>query len=84
MPLRLSKPPDPNDPEYQSLERRVNLALHIGIYGAVVSGAWFVYFATYAHWTWLADASWWWLAVLGLHSAWVLLLEKLKQKEGTP
>ena len=42
MPLRWIGKPDPADPRYQDLERRVNLALHGALYAALNSGLWFI------------------------------------------
>ena len=42
MPLRWIGEPDPADPRYQDLERRVNLALHGALYAALNSGLWFI------------------------------------------
>lgn len=41
MPLRWLGEPDPADPRYRDLERRVNLALHGALYAALNSGLWF-------------------------------------------
>jgi hypothetical protein len=69
---RLSKPPDPRDPEYQRVERGVNLALHVGIYGASNSCMWFVRSITYADWDWTVWVSTVWAVLLLGHGIWFL------------
>lgn len=71
MPLSLSKPPDPRDPEYQRLERRVNFALHVGIFAATVSGMWFVRSVLYADWDWTTQVTGIWALLLLGHAIWV-------------
>ncbi|NJK34968.1 MAG: 2TM domain-containing protein [Oscillatoriales cyanobacterium SM2_2_1] len=68
---KLSKPPDPRDPEYQNLERRINLALHLAIYAASCMTVWFGESITYSHWGWAGwSALFWGLGVVG-HGLWV-------------
>ncbi len=76
MPLRLSKPPDPTDPEYQSLERRVNFALHGAIYAASNSCLWFARSISYADWEWPYWVSALWATFLLGHGIWVFSQEK--------
>ncbi|MFN5856330.1 MAG: 2TM domain-containing protein [Pseudanabaenaceae cyanobacterium] len=68
---KLSKPPDPNDPEYQQLERRVNFTLHVSIFFAVNTGMWFVRSVMYADWEWTLWTSSLWAMALVSHGAWV-------------
>jgi hypothetical protein len=76
---RLSKPPDPNDPEYQQLENRINLALHAGIFTATNSCMWFVRTITYAEWDWSILVTSAWIFILISHSIWVFAREKQLQ-----
>ena len=69
---KLLKPPDPNDPEYQTLELSVNFYLHLAIYSACMTCMWFIQSITEKVWIWSV-----WLAV---HSIWVLYKEKQIQK----
>lgn len=77
---KLSKPPDPNDPEYQTLERRVNFYLHLAIYSACSTCMWFVQSITDEIWIWSVwVAVIWGVAILG-HGIWVLTKEIQMQK----
>jgi len=69
---RLSRPADPNDPEYQSLERRINLALHFSLFCAGNSALWFWQSLHYAHWQWLLWFTSLWAVLLLGHGLWVL------------
>jgi 2TM domain len=71
MPLSLPKPPDPRDPDYQRLERRVNFALHVGIFAASNSGLWFVRSLKYADWDWAIQVTGFWALLLLGHFIWV-------------
>jgi hypothetical protein len=79
MPPKLSRPPDPNDPEYQSLERRINFALHVGIFAASNSFIWFVRSITYANWEWTLWLTSGWIVLLVGHGSWLISKEKGKQ-----
>jgi 2TM domain len=71
MPPRLSRPPDPNDPEYQRLERHINFALHVGIFTASNSCIWFVRSVNYASWQWSLWVTSLWLVCLLGHGIWM-------------
>ncbi len=73
---RLSRPPDPSDPEYQSLERRINLALHIAIFAVVNSGVWFWRSLHYADWQWTIWLTSLWALVILIHGIWVFSKER--------
>ncbi len=79
MPPRLSKPPDPSDPEYQKLENRINFAVHVGIFAASNSCMWFVRSITYADWDWSIVVTSTWALVLISHGIWVFTREKQLQ-----
>ncbi len=70
MPPVLSSPPDPNDPAYQKLERKINLMLHVSLFGAVNSTLWF--FTQFWHWSWLPGLTTIWGTVLLTHTLWVI------------
>ncbi len=69
---RLSRPPDPSDPEYQRLEARVNFAVHVGIFAACNSCMWFVRLLTYAEWDWSVMATSVWALFLLGHGIWAI------------
>ncbi|WP_306806790.1 hypothetical protein [Candidatus Synechococcus spongiarum] len=68
MPLRWLGEPDPTDPRYQDLERRVNLALHGALYAALNSGLWFTQLLRHP-WPRLGWFSLAWLLALLVHLA---------------
>ena len=73
---KLSKPPDPNDPEYQALELRVNFYLHLAIYSACNTCMWFIQSITDRVWIWSVWlAVIWGVTIIG-HGAWVLVRSK--------
>ena len=77
---KLLKPPDPNDPEYQTLELRVNFYLHLAIYSACMTCMWFIQSITEKVWIWsIWVAVIWGIGIIG-HSIWVLFKEKQIQK----
>lgn len=79
---KLSRPPDPRDPQYQSLERRINLALHIAIFVALNSGLWFYRSITYQEWQGFGWIVLWWGLIILNQGIWVGTKEKNKQKAG--
>ena len=40
MPLVITRPPDPEDPDYQQLEQLINLVVHGAAFAAFNSGLW--------------------------------------------
>jgi|GEM_PF-163509 len=68
MPLRWIGEPDPADPRYRDLERRVNLALHGAVYAAVNSGLWFTQMLRHP-WSYPGLFSLVWLLALLAHLA---------------
>ncbi|AFY73877.1 hypothetical protein Syn7502_01843 [Synechococcus sp. PCC 7502] len=76
MPPKLSRPPDPNDPEYQQLERRINFALHVGIFTASNSCIWFIRAITYADWEWTPWLTSLWIMLLIGHAGWLITKER--------
>ena len=71
MPLRWNGEPDPSDPRYQDLSRRLDFAVHLAFYAAINSGLWFVQQIRHPwqHLTWLSLV---WLLGLVLHLTVVL------------
>ncbi|MEI6329081.1 MAG: 2TM domain-containing protein [Pseudanabaena sp.] len=81
---KLSKPPDPNDPEYQNLERRVNFYLHLAIYSACCTCMWFVQSITNKVWVWSIWMSAIWAVFIIAHGIWLLICEKQSQVQPNP
>lgn len=77
---KLSKPPDPRDPEYQSLERRINFYLHLAIYSACSTCMWFVQTITEKLWVWSVWVSIIWAMFILGHGIWVFTKEKQMPK----
>jgi 2TM domain len=80
MPPKLYRPPDPNDPEYQRLERRINFALHVGIFAASNSCMWFIRSVIYANWEWTFWLTGGWAMLLLGHGSWLISREKGTEK----
>ncbi|NUN63995.1 2TM domain-containing protein [Pseudanabaena biceps] len=76
---KLSKPPDPNDPEYQNLERRVNFYLHLAIYSACSTCMWFIQSITEKVWIWSVWVAIVWGILIVSHVIWVFAKEKQVQ-----
>lgn len=66
MPLRWNGKPDPSDPRYQDLSRRLDFAVHLALYAAINSGLWFVQLLRHP-WQHLAWLNLGWLCLLALH-----------------
>ena len=77
---KLLKPPDPNDPEYQTLELSVNFYLHLAIYSACMTCMWFIQSITEKVWLWSVWVAVIWGIIVTAHSIWVLYKEKQIQK----
>jgi hypothetical protein len=67
MPPRWPRQPDRKDPAYRRLDDRMNFALHVAVFAAVNSGAWFVRTLQAAHWSWTFGLTGVWLAILLTH-----------------
>lgn len=70
MPPRLSTPPDPQDPAYQRLERKINLMLHVALFASINSTLWFL--TQFWQWAWLGLFTASWGTVLLTHTLWVV------------
>ncbi len=71
MPPRWPREPDRNDPAYRRLDDRINFAVHVGIFGAINSGAWFVRTLKMTDWSWCIWLTGIWLVVLVLHLVYI-------------
>jgi hypothetical protein len=67
MPPRWSRKPDRQDPEYRKLDDRINFALHVAIFAAFNSGAWFFRTLERADWQWCVWLTGVWGGLLLLH-----------------
>lgn len=65
---KLSRPPDPQDPEYQQIEQNVNAVLHAMGFAAIATGIWFFQELYRADWAWSAPFLSWWSVVLFGHT----------------
>jgi integral membrane sensor domain MASE1 len=93
MPPRWSRKPDRNDPDYRKLDDRMNFALHVAIFAATNSGAWFVRTLNQADWSWTVWFTGVWFAALVAHAIFIFAIadysspaiassEKLPNKSG--
>ena len=74
MPLVITRPPNPEDPDYQHLERLINLAVHGAAFAAFNSGLWVwrgLHPGFFPQLSWLTPA---WALLWTLHLLWVLRL----------
>ncbi len=71
MPPKLSRPPDPQDPEYQLLRDRINFALHVALFLCVNSGLWFFDLFLALGWVWRWSLAGVWLVLLIGHAFWL-------------
>lgn len=74
MPPKWSRKPDPNDPAYRRLGDRINFALHVALFSAVNSGAWFATTLYQTEYQWLNVASAVWASLLLAHAVYIFAL----------
>jgi len=68
MPPRWPREPDrKTDPELRRLEDLINFAVHVGVYGAINSGLWFVHIIKSTEWPWLLWVNGIWFGILVFH-----------------
>ncbi|MGC9506039.1 2TM domain-containing protein [Baaleninema sp.] len=79
MPPKWPGKPDPKDPAYRRLGDRINFALHVAIFAACNSGAWFFYTLYRIDEPWTLWASAVWGAVLFAHGVYVFGLANYSQ-----
>ncbi|WP_295456792.1 hypothetical protein [Synechococcus sp. UW140] len=70
LPLVATRPPDPQDPEYQQLERWVNFGVHGALFSFVNSGLWLWHGLRPGSLQPLPQLSLVWLVLLLLHLVW--------------
>jgi integral membrane sensor domain MASE1 len=71
MPPRWSRIPTRQDPDYRKLDDRMNFAVHVAIFAALNSGAWFVRTLQNQDWTWTVWLTGIWLTVLVAHAIYI-------------
>jgi hypothetical protein len=74
MPPRWSRKPDRKDADYRKLDDRMNFAVHVALFSAVNSGAWFVRTIQDASWTWTAWLTEAWLLILVAHAVYIFAI----------
>ncbi|MBO9999381.1 MAG: 2TM domain-containing protein [Cyanobacteria bacterium SID2] len=79
MPLKWPGKPDPKDPAYRRLGDRVNFALHVAIFAASNSFAWFLYVLYHIEESWTLWASVAWAVALFVHGVYVFGLAKYSE-----
>jgi len=72
MPLVITRPPNPEDPEYQQLEQLVNWGVHAAAFAAFNSGLWVWHGLKPSFFPQLPWLTGLWAGVLLLHGVWVL------------
>ena len=72
MPLVITRPPDPEDPDYQQLEQLINLAVHGAAFAAFNSGLWVWHGLKPGFFPQLPWLTVLWAAVFLVHVGWVV------------
>ena len=72
MPLVTTRPPDPEDPDYQKLEQLINLAVHTAAFAAFNSGLWVWHGLKPSFFPQLPWLTGLWVVALAVHVVWVL------------
>lgn len=80
MPPRWPRKPDRKDPAYRRLDDRMNFALHVAIFAAVNSGAWFVRTLRGADWSWTIGLTGVWFTVLLAHLIYISAIANYKEQ----
>jgi integral membrane sensor domain MASE1 len=74
MPPRWPRQPDRKDPAYRRLDDRMNFAMHVAIFAATNSGAWFVRTLQDQSWLWTLWLTGTWAAVLFIHAVYIFAI----------
>ena len=72
MPLVITRPPDPEDPDYQQLEQLINLVVHGAAFAAFNSGLWVWHGLKPGFFPQLPWLTGLWAAVFLVHVGWVV------------
>ncbi|MBW4553943.1 MAG: 2TM domain-containing protein [Aphanocapsa sp. GSE-SYN-MK-11-07L] len=76
MPPRWPRQPDRADPDYRRLDDRMNFAIHVAIFAAINSGAWFFRLLQHETWVWTLWLTGGWLMLLVAHGIYIFGLAK--------
>jgi hypothetical protein len=74
MPPRWPRQPDRADPAYRKLDDRMNFAVHVAVFAALNSGAWFFRTVQKADWTWTVWLTGIWAAALAAHAVFIFAI----------
>lgn len=74
MPPRWPRQPDRNDPAYRKLDDRMNFAVHVAIFAACNSGAWFFRVLNAASWEWTPWLTGGWALLLLSHGVYIFAI----------
>lgn len=74
MPPRWSRIPTRQDPDYRKLDDRMNFAVHVAVFAAINSGAWFVRTFQDQTWTWTVWLTGVWAFVLVAHAVYIFAI----------
>ncbi len=74
MPPRWPRKPDRADPDFRRLDDRMNFAIHVAIFTAINSGAWFFRLLGNEPWVWTLWLTGGWLGLLIAHGIYIFKL----------
>ncbi|XFA72133.1 hypothetical protein RYO59_000354 [Thermosynechococcaceae cyanobacterium Okahandja] len=84
MPPRWPRKPDRRDPRYRRLDDRMNFAVHVAVFAAVNSGAWFWHQVQPMALSFLPNLTLAWLAVLVGHGLYIFAIARYADGDLTP
>ncbi len=84
MPPRWPRKPDRRDPRYRRLDDRMNFAVHVALFAAVNSGAWFWHQVQPQVLSFLPLVTLSWLGVLFGHGLYIFAIARYGEGESTP
>ncbi len=74
MPPRWPRKPDRKDPAFRKLDDRMNFAVHVAIFAAINSGAWFFRTLQHETWTWPVWLTGVWAVLLFAHAVYIFAI----------
>jgi hypothetical protein len=80
MPPRWPRQPDRRDPAYRRLADRMNFAVHVAVFAATNSGAWFFRTLEEAAWPWTLWLTTGWAIVLFSHGLYIFAVANYEDK----
>lgn len=84
MPPRWPRQPDRNDPDYRRLDDRMNFALHVAIFAACNSGAWFFRNLQSEPWSWTPWVTGSWLLLVLAHAVYIFAIADYSGSSAAP